>query len=114
MNSFIYKKINMTSKPTIGGDFYHKCVALSASDTVNLQMWDTAGQERFQSLCRGFYRGIDCCVLVYDVTDSHTFQNLEKWQQDFIATASKVDVPFVILGNKLDKGKKFNTSLVDT
>ena len=31
------------------------------------QIWDTAGQERFQSLGVAFYRGADCCVLVYDV-----------------------------------------------
>ncbi len=34
------------------------------------QLWDTAGQERFQSLGVAFYRGADCCVLVYDVNNS--------------------------------------------
>lgn len=33
---------------------------------VTLQLWDTAGQERFQSLGTSFYRGADCCILVYD------------------------------------------------
>jgi GTPase SAR1 family protein len=33
------------------------------------QIWDTAGQERFQSLGGAFYRGADCCVLTYDITN---------------------------------------------
>ena len=36
---------------------------------VTMQIWDTAGQERFQSLGVAFYRGADCCVLVYDVNN---------------------------------------------
>lgn len=38
------------------------------------QLWDTAGQERFQSLGVAFYRGADCCVLVYDVNSSKSFE----------------------------------------
>ena len=30
---------------------------------------DTAGQERFQSLSSAFYRGADCCCMVYDITN---------------------------------------------
>ena len=33
------------------------------------QIWDTAGQEKFRSLGGAFYRGADCCVLVYDITN---------------------------------------------
>ena len=46
---------------------------------VTMQIWDTAGQERFQSLGVAFYRGADCCVLVYDVTAPGTFKSLESW-----------------------------------
>lgn len=44
---------------------------------VTLQMWDTAGQERFQSLGTAYFRGSDACVLVYDVTNLKSFQDLE-------------------------------------
>ncbi|MCB1084325.1 MAG: hypothetical protein KDK61_08430 [Simkania sp.] len=36
-------------------------------------MWDTAGQEKFKSLGGAFYRGADCCVLVYDITNKRVF-----------------------------------------
>lgn len=68
-------------------------------------MWDTAGQERFQSLGVAFYRGADCCVLVYDVNSSKSFETLDSWRDEFLIQASPHDpdnFPFVVLGNKID------------
>ena len=42
------------------------------------QIWDTAGQERFHSLGAAFYRGADCCVLVYDVNIHKTTKDKHK------------------------------------
>jgi len=72
---------------------------------VTMQIWDTAGQERFQSLGVAFYRGADCCVLVYDVTAPQTFKSLDSWRDEFLIQASPRDpdhFPFVVLGNKID------------
>jgi Ras-related protein Rab-7A len=76
---------------------------------VTLQIWDTAGQERFQSLGVAFYRGADSCVLVHDITDSKSFDNLESWMDEFLVHASPQNAdnfPFVVLGNKCDMGNK--------
>ncbi|ELU43249.1 glycoside hydrolase family 3 protein [Rhizoctonia solani AG-1 IA] len=76
---------------------------------VTMQLWDTAGQERFQSLGVAFYRGADCCVLVYDVnsakvrssstwpaaTDSHDLDSRSR-------PSTAETFPFVVLGNKID------------
>ena len=70
-----------------------------------MQRWDTAGQERFQSLGVAFYRGADCCVLVYDVNNSKSFDTLDSWRDEFLIQASPMDpetFPFVVLGNKVD------------
>lgn len=76
-----------------------------------MQLWDTAGQERFQSLGVAFYRGADCCVLVYDVNNSKSFDTLDSWRDEFLIQASPMDpesFPFVVLGNKVDveEGKR--------
>ena len=63
-----YKKISKSAKPTIGAEFVKKKITLDDGSEVSLQLWDTAGQERFQSLCTSFYRGADCCVIVFDLT----------------------------------------------
>ncbi|XWS26851.1 hypothetical protein CRYUN_Cryun26dG0065900 [Craigia yunnanensis] len=49
-----------------------------------MQIWDTAGQERFQSLGVAFYRGADCCVLVYDVNVMKSFDHLNNWREEFL------------------------------
>lgn len=52
-----------------------------------------------------FYRGADCCVLVYDVTSPNTFKTLDSWRDEFLIQASPRDpenFPFVVLGNKID------------
>merc|ERR1712217_5140 len=53
-------------------------------NTVTLQIWDTAGQQRFQSLGVAFYRGADCCVLVYDLTVPKTFESLDSWRDELV------------------------------
>ena len=75
---------------TIGIDFKIKTIRLD-NKKVKMQIWDTAGQERFQSLGVAFYRGADCCVLVYDVNNEKSFQNLENWREEFLAQASPSD-----------------------
>jgi len=79
-----------------------------ASDAT-IQLWDTAGQERFQSLGVAFYRGADCCVLVYDVNNVKSFDTLDSWRDEFLIQASPRDpdsFPFVVLGNKIDVEEK--------
>lgn len=53
-------------------------------NTIFWQIWDTAGQERFHSLGAAFYRGADCCVLVYDVNIHKTFDTLNNWHDEFL------------------------------
>lgn len=63
------------------------------ADRNESQLWDTAGQERFQSLGVAFYRGADCCVLVYDVNNSKSFEALDSWRDEFLIQASPRDPP---------------------
>ena len=83
LDSLQYRRISKTAKPTIGADFMKKKVVLPEGTEVNLQLWDTAGQERFQSLCSSFYRGADCCVIVYDVNDETSYRNIKSWRKNF-------------------------------
>lgn len=106
---YVNKKYTQQYKATIGADFSTKEVELEdingGKATATLQIWDTAGQERFQSLGVAFYRGADCCVLVYDVTNEKSFQRLKTWRNDFLLNSNVSNpesFPFVILGNKMD------------
>lgn len=110
MNQYVQKKFSSQYKATIGADFLSKEVQIDGS-LVTLQIWDTAGQERFQSLGVAFYRGADCCVIVYDVNSNKSFENLEHWKDQFLHQAdpsNKETFPFVILGNKIDQENEQN------
>ena len=56
--------------------------------TCVLQIWDTAGQERFQSLSAAFYRGADCCCLVYDITKPESFEHITTWKDHFVTKSA--------------------------
>lgn len=57
------------------------------------------------SITKAFYRGADCCVLVFDVTVPKTFETLDSWLDEFLIQAGPPDpdnFPFVVIGNKID------------
>uniref|UniRef100_A0A453F848 GTP-binding protein n=1 Tax=Aegilops tauschii subsp. strangulata TaxID=200361 RepID=A0A453F848_AEGTS len=83
MNQYVHNKFSQQYKATIGADFVTKEVLIE-DRLVTLQIWDTAGQERFQSLGVAFYRGADCCVLVYDVNVNKSFDTLNTWHDEFL------------------------------
>lgn len=60
-------------------------------------MWDTAGQERFHSLGVAFYRGTDGCMIVYDLTNTKSFENLDWWIDGFL---DQVYYEFIIILKK--------------
>ncbi|KAF7834212.1 Ras-related protein Rab7 [Senna tora] len=101
---YVYQKYSPQYKTTIGADFVTKEVQVE-DKPVTLQIWDTAGQERFHSLGAAFYRGADCCVLVFDVNVQKTFDTLNNWHDEFLKQSGASDpdgFPFVLLGNKAD------------
>lgn len=72
---------------------------------MTLQIWDTAGQERYQSLGTAFYRGADCCLLVYDITNLASYENVMTWKNSFLQKSMVVmpeSFPFMVVGNKID------------
>ena len=69
LNAFVDTKFTQSYKATVGADFTEKEISVDGK-IVHLEIWDTAGQERFRSLGGAFYRGADCCVLVYDITSA--------------------------------------------
>ncbi|PPR92191.1 hypothetical protein GOBAR_AA28482 [Gossypium barbadense] len=97
---YVYNKFNQQYKATIGADFVTK--ELQIDDKL---IWDTAGQERFQSLGSAFYRGADCCVIVFDVNILRSFETLNNWREEFLKQADPSDpesFPFIVIGNKID------------
>ena len=62
---------------------------------------DTAGQERFRTITTAYYRGAMGILLVYDVTDEQSFQNIRTWIRNIEQHAAQ-NVDKVLIGNKCD------------
>ena len=49
------------------------------NESLTLEVWDTAGQETYRSLNRIFYKGAKIAVMVYDITNKATFEEIQKY-----------------------------------
>ncbi|XP_012302506.1 ras-related protein Rab-37 isoform X4 [Aotus nancymaae] len=68
---------------------------------VKLQIWDTAGQERFRSVTHAYYRDAQALLLLYDITNKASFDNIRAWLTEIHEYAQR-DVVIMLLGNKAD------------
>ncbi|EOR04099.1 hypothetical protein E3P92_00047 [Wallemia ichthyophaga] len=89
---------------TIGIDFKIRTIELDGK-RIKLQIWDTAGQERFRTITTAYYRGAMGILLVYDVTDERSFNNVRTWHSNVVQYASE-GVNKILVGNKCDWDEK--------
>ena len=95
--------------PTIGVDFKLKTLEINGKK-VKLQIWDTAGQERFKNITSSYYRGGNGVLVVYDITDRESFENLTSWLIEIEKNANK-NVYKLLIGNKCDLEEKRKISV---
>jgi small GTP-binding protein len=65
---------------TIGVDAGSKSVEIRGKP-YQIQLFDTAGQERFRSIPANLYKRAHCVMIVYDVTSTQSFHDLNYWMR---------------------------------
>jgi Ras-related protein Rab-1A len=93
---------------TIGVDFRFRTIRVD-NKTIKLQIWDTAGQESFRNITSAYYRGAHGIILVYDVTNRESFDNVKQWVLEIDRYASE-DTIKILVGNKSDRHERVVTS----
>lgn len=110
--SILFKFSEDTFSPafisTIGIDFKIRTIEVDGKK-IKLQVWDTAGQERFRTITTAYYRGAMGIMLVYDVSNLKSFENISNWIRNIEMHATQ-DVELMILGNKCDIADKRQVS----
>jgi len=100
MMRFADDTFNESFITTIGVDFRFRTVTVQ-DKVVKLQIWDTAGQEKFKTITSSYYRNAHAVMIVYDVGEHTTFQNIDGWLQDIDKFCPET-VCKQIIGNKND------------
>jgi Ras-related protein Rab-18 len=102
---FIEDSFDEDQGPTIGVDFKSTVIDV-LGNKVKLTIWDTAGQERFRTLTASYYRGAHGVIMVYDVTDRHSFDHITMWLNELEVYATNGNIVKMLVGNKIDKGDR--------
>lgn len=90
---------------TIQASYLDKKLSVK-NQNIHLSIWDTAGQERYHSLGPIYYREADGALLVYDITDTESFEKVKKWVTELYKIVKRQNISVVIAGNKCDLEKQ--------
>ena len=125
INRFASDKFDTNSKATIGVEFVYKTLKIN-KEVIKVEVWDTAGQERYRAITSSYYKGAKGAIIVYDITNEDSFNNVESWMNE-VTKKGKKDMQFLLIGNKkdlindrkvteqkgIDKAKELNMNLFE-
>ena len=104
--SIIQRYVNDVYDPnqilSSSAQFITKTIELNDEQSIKFDVWDTAGQEKFRALAKIFYKDAKAIVLVYDITNRISFEQLQNYWFKEIEENSLSDAILVIVGNKSD------------
>jgi len=96
---YCFDIFNPSERLAIGVDFYVKTIELQGK-TIKLQIWDIGGEERFRFLLSTYCLGANAAMIIYDITNSKTLDQIPEWTKIVREKAS--DIPIMLIGNKLN------------
>jgi Rab family protein len=100
LQHFITGSFPTTFHPTIGVAFQSAMVTVDGIDR-ELLIWDTAGQELYRGLAPMYYRSAGVAIVVFDITERHTFDSVTFWIDELRSNAEE-QIVVIVCGNKTD------------
>ena len=91
---FVENKFTGNVVPNSAASFATKNVILDeyGGKTVKFEIWDTAGQEQYRSIGKVFYKGASAAILVYEITNKNSFNNIKDYWHKQIKEYSPKDI----------------------
>lgn len=99
LKRIVYNEVPEEPLSTVGVEFFSYQVP---ERDVKLNIWDTAGQERYYTMTKSYYRSAVGVVVVYDICERNTFEDLPRWVRDARVEADP-NCELILVGNKIDK-----------
>ena len=102
LNQFVNNKFDEQTLSNLSAQFCRKQIEFPGDKNITLDIWDTAGQEKFRSLNRIFYSNSKVVILVYDITDKKSFDEIKNYWYEQIKQNCENDVIIALVANKCD------------
>lgn len=99
--AYLGEKFRANYIQTIGSDFSFNRVEVN-DESVGFMIWDLAGQTRFQNVHPDYYSGACGAIVVYDLLDRTSFEDVRQWIRRFLDSARATGAPVMVIGNKMD------------
>lgn len=99
LSRFVFDYFDPIKKSTLGFDYGRKIVTQNGN-RICVQVWDTAGTEKYRAVTGHFYHLAAGALIVYDISDKSTFENVSKWHEE--CRKFVTDIPIILIGNKAD------------
>jgi len=103
INKYVFNQFAEDYKASIGSNIIIKDLETDDGKKVKLSIWDIAGQQKWEVMRPVYYQRADGVLLIYDVTNKESYDNLFTTWYHEIQTIHQ-DFKLMILGNKSDKG----------
>ena len=97
------KKFCLKKLSTYGLNPIIQVFELSDGSLIKCNLIDTGGQERYRAINSTYYKKADIVLLMYDICNKKSFDEITSYYIDNIKENCKKDIPVVLVGNKVDK-----------
>ena len=109
-NRYCFNSFDFDTSPTIGISFHSVHLKIYFKENPNEHkenyvvnsIFDFGGQERFKPLLPRFIEGANGALLVFDLVNKLTFNQLDFWYEQIIKYALNPDIPIILVGSKSD------------
>ena len=102
ISQFIDHVFQDDQQSTIGCTFSTKAIECNNGKILKFEIWDTAGQERYRSVTKMFYKDAAAVILVYDITNKYSFEQLQKYWVPQVLDNSPKNSILAMMANKSD------------
>ena len=96
---------------TIGIEYSSSKFRLSDCSIINCCIVDTNGTERYRALNENYFRQADGCIIIYDITNEQSFEEIKEYYIPKIKDKCKENITTILLGNKKDKENERKISI---
>ena len=103
IKTFIESSSVSNVEATVNATYYNKVLDFGNKKRVSFDVWDTNGHEKFRTLTKLFYTNAAVGILVYDVTNKNSFNEIKNFWYDELKKNGDENIVIAIVGNKIDK-----------